>query len=53
MSHHFADPARMPEYEDYKILYDVTADKPSGSGASEEDGLFPHNESLAVAGGGS
>ena len=43
---HYADKAKMSRFSDYKILYDITADASSGTGAHPDDGLFKHNEGL-------
>lgn len=40
---HYADESRPSEYSNYKILYGITEDAESGTGAKPEDGLFPNN----------
>ena len=43
---HFADKTKLSNFSDYKILYDITADAASGTGAKPEDNLFHKNEGL-------
>lgn len=43
---HFADSTKLSRFTDYKILYDITADATSGTGARPEDNLFHANEGL-------
>ena len=37
---HYEDPAKLSKYSDYKILYEVTEDAISGTGAKPSDHLF-------------
>lgn len=42
---------KLSNFKDYKILYDVTANAESGTGAKPEDGLFPQEGALTAAEG--
>jgi hypothetical protein len=46
--HHFTDITKLSQFTDYKILYDITADATSGTGAKPEDDLFKHNPGLTI-----
>ena len=37
---HFADAKKLSNFTDYKILYDITKNAESGTGAHPDDGLF-------------
>lgn len=46
--HHFTDITKLSKFTDYKILYDITADAKSGTGAAPEDNLFKRNPALII-----
>lgn len=46
---HFKDPSKMSKFSDYKILYDITSDAESGTGAHPDDNLFQKNEAHDLA----
>jgi hypothetical protein len=46
---HPSDPTQLSTFSDYKILYDITADAESGTGAAPEDRLF-RNRGLNILG---
>ena len=48
---HFTDEGKLSNFKDYKILYDVTANASSGTGAKPEDNLFPQQDALSAAEG--
>ena len=45
-SHFNNDPTKLSKFSDYKILYDITADASSGTGAAPQDNLFSRNKGL-------
>jgi len=47
---HFQDITKLSKISDYKILYDITADAESGTGAHPDDNLFHHNAGLDTSG---
>ncbi len=47
---HYSDVTQLSQFTDYKILYDITADAASGTGAAPQDRLFPRNAALRILG---
>lgn len=47
---HFKDEGKLSNFKDHKILYDITANAESGTGAKAEDNLF-QEAALTVAEG--
>lgn len=47
---HHSDVTQLSRFENYQILYDITADAASGTGAAPQDRLFPRSAALSILG---
>ena len=48
-AYHHSDVTQLSQFTDYKILYDITENSSSGTGAAPQDRLFPRDATLRIA----